>query len=93
MTTQQKPCIAESEVGAVPPEDNPSETDYKLGEAGKRRRNSEDLAGSPNRRSPKSPKPDNDAMDGDNPDLNLIQLEEKLEAEREIWAHFDDKYG
>ena len=30
-------------------------------------------------------------MDEDNPDLNLIQLEEKSEAEKEIWAHFDDE--
>ena len=72
--------LAKSELEALPPEENPTETDYKLGEDGKRRRNSEDLTGSPNRRSPKLPKPDNDAMDEDNPDLNLIQLEEKFEA-------------
>jgi hypothetical protein len=39
------------------------------------------------------PKPDDDAQDEDNPDLNLIQLEERFEAEKEIWAHFDDEYG
>jgi hypothetical protein len=32
-------------------------------------------------------------MDEDNPDLSLIQLEEKFEAKKEIWAHFDDEYG
>jgi hypothetical protein len=73
--------IARSEMEALPPKRNCTETaDYKLGEDGKRtRRNSEDLMGSPNRCSPKLPKPDNDAMDEDNnPDLNLIQLEKKF---------------
>jgi hypothetical protein len=51
--------------------------------------------GSPNKRSLKSPKPDNKAMDEDNnPDLNLIQLEENFEAQKETsWACFDNKYG
>jgi hypothetical protein len=31
------------------PKENPTGTDYKLGKDGKRRRNSEDLTGSPNR--------------------------------------------
>ena len=43
--------IAESELEALPLEENPTETDPKLGEDGKRRRNSEDLMGSPNKRS------------------------------------------
>ncbi len=40
--------IAESELEALLPEENPTERDYKLGEDGKRR-NSEDIIGSPNR--------------------------------------------
>jgi hypothetical protein len=80
--------IAKSKMEALPPEEKPTEIDYKLGKDDERRRNSEDLMGSPNRHSPKLPKSDNDTMDVDNPDLNLIQLEEKFEAKREIWAHF-----
>jgi hypothetical protein len=61
------------------------ETDCRLGKDGKRRRNSEDLTGSPNKScSQKLPKPDTDAMDEDNnPDLNLMQLEVKSKAKKE----------
>jgi hypothetical protein len=86
--------IAESEMEALPLEENRAETDNNLWENGKRGRNSEDLTGSPNRHSPELPKPGNDATDDDNySDLNLIHLEEKFSAEKEIWAHFDDEYG
>ena len=51
------------------------------------------ITGFPSRRSPKLLKADNDAMDEDNPDLNWIQVEEKFNAKKEIWAHFYEKYG
>jgi hypothetical protein len=53
--------ISKSELEALPPEENPTETDYKVGKDGKRRRNAEDLTGSANRCSPKLPKQENDA--------------------------------
>jgi hypothetical protein len=99
MTKQQKTCandngtinegnmtsIAKSEMEALPPEENPTETDCKLGKDGKRRRNSEDLTESPSRGSPKLLERAIDAMDEDNnADLNLIQVEEKLEAQKEV---------
>jgi hypothetical protein len=65
--------LAKSEMEAPPPEENLTETDYNLGKGCKRRRNSEDLTGFPNRPPPKFPKPDNDTMNEDNnPDLILI---------------------
>jgi hypothetical protein len=86
--------IDESELEGLSLEENCIETDYKLGKDGKRRRISEDLRRSPNRCSPKLPKPDNGAMDDDNnPALNLLQLEEECKEKKEILAQFNDEYG
>jgi hypothetical protein len=48
--------IAKSGLEALPQEENLTESDYKLGEDGKRRRNSENLAGPANRCSQKQKK-------------------------------------
>ena len=92
--------IAENELEDALMTTKPAEKDDQLGEDGKRRRTTEDLTESPNRRSPKSPKPDDDSMEEDTVDTNPTNLEEtfeetlmQTEEDDKEWAHFDEKQG
>jgi hypothetical protein len=87
--------IAENASEDAPMTKKSAEKDDKFGEDGKRRRPITELAESPNRRSPKSPKSDDDAMEEDTVDLTKLeeQLEETSEQEVDIeWATCDDKF-
>jgi len=92
--------IAENQLEDALMTTNPAEKDDQLGEDGKRRRTTVDRMESPNRRSPKSPKPDDDSMEEDTVCTNPTNLEEtseetfmQTEEDDKKWAHFDEKQG